>query len=117
MSGVVEKHARWAAGKENNHPEKGCCVCGRWKLKLPKVSSSRATAASPSEEVPCWSTKSFSVPWGNAPFCPAWPRYEQDNSSALTAGQRELLRAAVRRAVGTFATSGVSRERCMSTPS
>jgi hypothetical protein len=140
---MVEKHARWAAGAVNKHPEIGCCACGRWKLQLPDVSNSIAKAlegiddgAAPTnsseqprrivhaealqgvaDEVPCWSTKSPNVPWGTSPFCPAWPRYGHDNGSTLTAEQRALLRAAVRRAVAPFAQSGISREKCALAPS
>ena len=139
---MVETHARWAAGAVNKHPEIGCCACGRWKL--PGVSSSIVKAlegiddgAAPTnssdaqsnsivhtkalegvaDEVPCWSTKSPNVPWGTSPFCPAWPRYGHDNGSTLTAEQRALLRAAVRRAIAPFAQSGISREKCAPAPS
>ena len=64
------------------------------------------------DEVPCWSTKNPAAPWGNDPFCPAWPRYGHDNGSTLTAEQRALLRAAVRRAIAPFSQSGISREKC-----
>ena len=138
---IVEKHARWAGGAVNKHPELGCCACGRWKTD---VSSSVVKAlkgiddgAAPTnrsdaqpnsivhtkalegvaDEVPCWSTKSPNVPWGNSPFCPAWPRYAHDNGSTLTAEQRALLRAAVRRAIAPFAKRGISRERCAPAPS
>lgn len=138
---MVEKHARWAAGAVNKHPEIGCCACGRWKLQLPDVSSGimhtkalegvdDAPAPTGSldaqlssivhtqalegvaDEVPCWSTKSPNIPWGTSPFCPAWPRYRHDNGSTLTAEQRAVLRAAVRRAIAPFAQSGISREKC-----
>ena len=138
---IVEKHARWAGGAVNKHPELGCCACGRWKTD---VSSSVVNAlkgidegAAPTnrsdaqpnsivhtkalegvaDEVPCWSTKSPNVPWGNSPFCPAWPRYTHDNGSTLTAEQRALLRTAVRRAISPFAQKGISREKCAPTPS
>ena len=138
---IVEKHARWAGGAVNKHPELGCCACGRWKTD---VSSSVVNAlkgidegAAPTnrsdaqpnsivhtkalegvaDEVPCWSTKSPNVPWGNSPFCPAWPRYTHDNGSTLTAEQRALLRTAVRRAISPFAQKGISRERCAPAPS
>ena len=138
---IVEKHARWAGGAVNKHPELGCCACGRWKtdasssvVKALKgiddgaAPTNRSDAQSNSivhtkalegvaDEVPCWSTKSPNVPWGNSPFCPAWPRYAHDNGSTLTAEQRALLRAAVRRAIAPFAQRGISRERCAPAPS
>ena len=128
--GVVEKHAKWAAGPPNNYPERSCCSCGRWRLKLNAsaagqavVDASAATAATaaagssgaqqdrmPAKAVPCWSTSDPAVPWGTSSFCPAWPRYLQENGSQLSGRQKLLLQAAATRAIAPFAEGGLTRE-------